>query len=65
MDSLYMQYQREYLSATQELKGSLDGIACKRKAEDLLEEVKLVVSSSTSVLLGISRNPHGFDSYRM
>ena len=59
-----MQYQREYLSATQELKGSLDGRACKRKPEDLLEGVKLVVSSRTSVLLGVPRNPHDSDSHR-
>lgn len=39
-----MQYQRDYLSATQELKHVLDGRVSKRKPEDLLEEVKLVVS---------------------
>ena len=44
MDSLYLQYQKAYLSAAQELQRTLDGRASKTSPEALLEEVKLMVS---------------------
>ena len=43
MDELYLRYQKDYLSATQALKQSLNGRPSTTSPETLLEEVKLVV----------------------
>lgn len=44
VDLLYLQYQKDYLSATQALKQSLNGRPSKMSPEALLDEVKLMVS---------------------
>jgi len=44
MDSLYTQFQKEYLSATQELKKTLDEKSSKITPAAQLEEIKITVS---------------------
>ena len=43
MDSLFVQFQREYCSAVQELRKHEDGRAADG-SQGLLEEVKIIVS---------------------
>ena len=58
MDSLYVQFQREYLTATQQVRQSLAGRTGKMNVnnEALLEELKFIVSLSPSYVLQMHRH---------